>query len=52
MPENSNPTTINDMSNSDAKDGLLKDVYTKRKPRRKAEPKSLRKTIFGPHTKT
>ncbi len=52
MPENT-PTTISDMSNSNAKDGLLKDVHTrKRKSRKRTDKPTLRKTIFGPHSQT
>ena len=49
-----NSTTTSNLSNSKAKDGLLNDVQIKRKKhrRRAAKPKSLRKTIFGPHTTT
>jgi len=54
MPENASPTTISDMSNSEAKDGMLNDVQIKRKRKAHRKPggttKSLRKTIFGPHS--
>jgi hypothetical protein len=47
-------TRISDLSNSTAKDGLLKDVYTpKSKHQRindpKKSPKTIAKKIFGPH---
>jgi len=40
-------TTIADLSNDNAKDGLLKDVYLDKKT--KTDKKELKKQIFGPH---
>lgn len=47
-------TTIADVSNSDSKDGLLKDVYVDRKKKKakegkKSAEKLLQKTRFGPY---
>ncbi len=50
-------TTIADVSNSESKNGLLKDVYADRKKKKAKEgqesaEKLLRKTRFGPYEST
>ena len=48
-------TTIQDVTNDQAKDGLLKDVFInnkqkKSKPRKKKKPHSFNTRIYGPQT--
>ena len=47
-------TTIQDVTNDQAKDGLLKDVFInkpkKSKPGKKKKPHSFNTRIFGPQT--